>query len=332
MDKALEDEEHEVAETFAQDLLATAKRLSDTAPKPDGDEKHNKELQSLHKQYAEMQLNFQKLTKMLEEEMSRLREKINRTPSSPVEPPFPKAPEVVIRREFRINGQICELQQKDKLSYTNLMHQIDTEKRKGHGDAEIVEAVVKAATPGRTKRACRGCQDNGEEEQCDHCFKCGLSGYLSTGCTTQRNTRGNTDTVNVKGQTVEYTSHVTQEQLSGSADTQTITRESIHQLEERLRVERGAPGGRLAGSAYVSHISSQHHSQLLRLIGKKCMVNCYLDGVKTRALWDTGSQVCLINDMWRKKCIPKVMVRSTEELLGPGALVGKAVNQTDRSN
>ena len=46
---------------------------------------------------------------------------------------------VVIRREFRINGQIGELGQKDKLSYTNLMHQIDTGKRKGHGDAEIVE-------------------------------------------------------------------------------------------------------------------------------------------------------------------------------------------------
>ena len=84
--------------------------------------------------------------------MSRLREKINRTPSSPVEPLFPKAPEVVIRREFRINGQIRELGQKDKLPYTNLIHQIDTGKRKGHGDAEIVKAVVKASTPGLSLR------------------------------------------------------------------------------------------------------------------------------------------------------------------------------------
>jgi hypothetical protein len=91
-DKALEDDEHKVAETFVQDLLATAKQLSETAPKPDGDEKHNEELQRLRKQYAEMQLNFQKSTKLLEEEMSRLTEKIHRTSSSPVEPPFPKAP------------------------------------------------------------------------------------------------------------------------------------------------------------------------------------------------------------------------------------------------
>ncbi|KAL2089169.1 hypothetical protein ACEWY4_016068 [Coilia grayii] len=70
-------------------------------------------------------------------------------------------------------------------------------------------------------------------------------------------------------------------------------------------------------------------SRLLRLIGEKCMVNCYIQGVKTQALWDTGSQVCLISEAWRKKYIPKVRVRDTEELLGPGALVGKAVNQTD---
>lgn len=59
------------------------------------------------------------------------------------------------------------------------------------------------------------------------------------------------------------------------------------------------------------------------------MVNCSLNGVKTQALWPTGSQICLISEAWRKKYIPKVEVRNTEELLGPGALVGRAVNQTD---
>lgn len=58
---------------------------------------------------------------------------------------FPQAPEVVIRREFWINGQIGKLGQKDKLSYINLIHQIETGKRKGHNEAEIVEAVVRAA-------------------------------------------------------------------------------------------------------------------------------------------------------------------------------------------
>lgn len=553
VDEAVENEDKEVAETFVQELLATAKRLRQNAPKGDGKSGGNEEeLKRLQKQYAEMQMSFQDSTKMLEEEMSRLREKVNRPSSSPTEShsPFPRAPEVIIRREFRINGQIGELGQKDKLSYTNLMHQIDTGKRKGHSDAEIVEAVVKAATPGlslrdmlesksnltlthlktilkahfkensttdmfhrlvnitqdtkespqnflfraielkerlmtaaydsssdvqyspdliqkkflrslstgllsdniklqlkyylddqgvtdeiliekmndaaavdferqqklkrsipvkparvselqtetsteqlqadtnqlpgqsasakssvksqkvtavksqmeselmnavkqlreevaelrknvqqpprppnqfqpRTRRACRGCQERGEEEQCDHCFKCGLTGHLSRGCRAPRNGKGNSGSVDVSGQSVGGSSPAIQEQLNESRDTQAILRESIHQLEERLRAEGAGPGESLAGSVYVSHISPRHHSQLLRLIGKKCMVNCYLDGVKTQALWDTGSQVCLISEVWRKKYIPKVRVRATEELLGPGALVGKAVNQTD---
>lgn len=148
VDKALEEEEHDVAETFLQYLLATAS-LRETALKPMGEERHEEELGML--QDAEMLVNFQKSTKMLEEEMSWLREKISRTPSSP-ELPFPRAPEVVIRREFRLNGQVGEPGQKDKLSYTNLMHHIEAGKRKGHSEVEIVEAVLKAATPGLSLR------------------------------------------------------------------------------------------------------------------------------------------------------------------------------------
>ncbi|KAM9735208.1 uncharacterized protein ACNS7B_014526 [Menidia menidia] len=549
VDKAIESEEEEVAETFVRELLATAKRLSQSAPKRDGKNGgKEEELQRLQKQYAEMQMSFQDSMRILGEEMIQLRERVNGPPSSPTEPhsPFSRAPEVVIRREFRINGQIGELGQKDKLSYTNLMHQIDTGKRKGHSDAEIVEAVVKAATPGlslrdmlesksnltlehlktslkahfkensttdmfhrlvnitqdvkespqnflfraielkerlmtaayddssdvqyspdliqkkflrslttgllsdniklqlkfylddqrvtdetliekmndaaavdwerqqkmkrcvpvkparvselhtetstdqlqadmnqlpgqsavakvksqkvtavksqmetelmdavkqlreevaelrknvqqprppnqfqpRTRRACRRCQERGNEEQCDHCFKCGLTGHLSRGCRAPRNGKGNSGTVDVAGQSIGGTSPAIEEQLNESRHTQAVLRESVHQLEERLLAGAG-PGGSLAGSVQVSHISPRHYSQLLRLIGKKCLVNCYLDGVQTKALWDTGSQVCLISEAWRKKYIPKVSVRNIEELLGPGALVGKAVNQTD---
>lgn len=553
VDKALESEEEDVAETFVRDLLTTAKQLRQNAPKGDGKSGANEdELQRLRKQYAEMQTNFAVSTRLLEEEMSQLREKVNRPASSfrESDSPFSRAPEVVIRREFRLNGQIGELGQKDKLSYTNLMHQIDTGRRKGHSDAEIVEAVVKAATPGlslrdmlesksnltlahlktilkahfkensttdmfhrlvnitqdakespqnflfraielkerlmtaaydassdvqyspdliqkkflrslstgllsdniklqlkfylddqgvtdeiliekmndaaavdmerqqklkkslpvkparvnelqtetsidqlpadtnqlpgqstlakgnvksqkltavksqmetelmdavkqlreevaelrknvqqsprppnqfqsRTRRACRGCQERGDEEQCDHCFKCGLTGHLSRGCRAQRNSKGKSGTVDVAGQGIGCTSPANQEQLSKSRDTHARLEESIHQLEERLLAEGVGPGESLAGSVYVSHISPRHHSQLLRLIGKKCVVTCYLEDVKTQALWDTGSQVCLISEAWRKKYIPKTRLRGTEELLGPGALVGKAVNQTD---
>lgn len=56
----------------------------------------------------------QQSTRILEEEMSWLKEKINPPPSSFTDSPFPfpQAPEVVISCEFRINGQIGELGQK----------------------------------------------------------------------------------------------------------------------------------------------------------------------------------------------------------------------------
>ena len=64
----------------------------------------------------------------------------------------PKPSEVTIRREFKISGQIGERGQKDKLSHSNLTHQIDMGLRKNHSEEEIVEAVVRAVSPGLTLR------------------------------------------------------------------------------------------------------------------------------------------------------------------------------------
>lgn len=63
-------------------------------------------------------------------------------------PHYVPMPEVTLRREFKINGQIGGGGQKDKLSYTSLVHQIDSGLRKGYSEAEIVEAVIRAVNPG----------------------------------------------------------------------------------------------------------------------------------------------------------------------------------------
>lgn len=59
-----------------------------------------------------------------------------------------RLPEVTLRREFRISGQIGDAGQKDKLSYTSLINQMESGQRKGHGEAEIIEAVTRAVSPG----------------------------------------------------------------------------------------------------------------------------------------------------------------------------------------
>lgn len=69
-----------------------------------------------------------------------------------LQPPLDRLPEVMIQREFRIHGLVGDRGQKDRLSFTNLMHQIDIGLCRGHGEAEITEAVVKAITPGHSIR------------------------------------------------------------------------------------------------------------------------------------------------------------------------------------
>lgn len=59
---------------------------------------------------------------------------------------------MTIRKDFKIAGQIGEKEQKDKLFYTNLMHQIDIGLQKGYPKSKIVEAVVKAISPGLSLR------------------------------------------------------------------------------------------------------------------------------------------------------------------------------------
>ncbi len=58
--------------------------------------------------------------------------------------PQQAVPEVTFRRDFKINSQIGERGQKDKLSYNNLMHQINAGINKGHRYCEIIDAVIRA--------------------------------------------------------------------------------------------------------------------------------------------------------------------------------------------
>lgn len=62
-------------------------------------------------------------------------------------------PEVTIKKDYKIWGQIGDCAQKDKLTYTNLLHQINAGLRKGYLETDIVEAVIRAITPGLPLRS-----------------------------------------------------------------------------------------------------------------------------------------------------------------------------------
>ncbi|KAJ8021937.1 hypothetical protein HOLleu_39281 [Holothuria leucospilota] len=51
------------------------------------------------------------------------------------------------RKDFKICGTIGELGQKDKLTFSSLIHQINAGKKKNYSDEEIVDAVIRAVSP-----------------------------------------------------------------------------------------------------------------------------------------------------------------------------------------
>lgn len=58
----------------------------------------------------------------------------------------------LLRKDFKIRGQIGEPSQKEKLSFISLMHQIQQGKAMGYEDAEIISGVVRAMSPSLTLR------------------------------------------------------------------------------------------------------------------------------------------------------------------------------------
>lgn len=130
-------------------------------------------------------------------------------------------------------------------------------------------------------------------DQCGHCFICGQTGHFSRGCRGQKKFTVKPD----NNKTIET---VTPPSLFTTSQTEPY--DEVHELLcERIRqLERSEDTGQIVGATYASHLSLRRQAKLKALIGKKCMVDCSFEGVATQALWDTVSQVTIVNDRWRK--------------------------------
>lgn len=51
------------------------------------------------------------------------------------------------------------------------------------------------------------------------------------------------------------------------------------------------------------------------LVGKQCLVQCYIQGLLVDALWDTGSQVCIVSETWKDYHLPNVRLRDISEAI-----------------
>lgn len=63
------------------------------------------------------------------------------------------------------------------------------------------------------------------------------------------------------------------------------------------------------------NIVTKKQSTVTELVGKKCLINCYLQGNETQALWDTGSQISAIDEVWKADYLPYIKLRHITEIV-----------------
>ena len=68
----------------------------------------------------------------------------------------------------------------------------------------------------------------------------------------------------------------------------------------------------------MCHLTPKQHKEVARLVGGKCLVECYLQGVHTEALWDTGAQVSIVPLSWMNRNLPGIQLHAIEELMEAG--------------
>ncbi len=137
-------------------------------------------------------------------------------------------------------------------------------------------------------KRCTQCEQSNLEGRCEHCYKCSSSEHWAVGCRKR-----------------------------------TITRVTSNKIEITSDLMENLPIDHLPEGPW-----STKQKKTASLVGRRCMVQCSLGGVNTSVLWDTGSQVSIVETEWKKRHLPDAEVRPVRELLEEGELNLTAANGT----
>ena len=102
---------------------------------------------------------------------------------------------------------------------------------------------------------------------------------------------------------------------------------AIQELERRQEDEaKNVP----LNTTFACHLTPKQQAGLTKLVGQRCIVKCSMQGIEVEALWDTGSQVCVVSRAWKEAYLPLEKLKSVGELLEDGqGLSLEAMNGTD---
>lgn len=54
-----------------------------------------------------------------------------------------------------------------------------------------------------------------------------------------------------------------------------------------------------------------------KLVGEKSLIRCFLHKQRIQALWDTGTQICAVDEVWKENHLSNVKLRDVAELVDP---------------
>ena len=61
--------------------------------------------------------------------------------------------------------------------------------------------------------------------------------------------------------------------------------------------------------------SRKKQANLAPLVVRKYLFDCYIQDIRVQALWDSGSQVTIIDELWKEEYLPDTKLRDISEIL-----------------
>lgn len=101
-------------------------------------------------------------------------------------------------------------------------------------------------------------------------------------------------------------------------------------IQELEKQKAAGDDGHDLNTTFPCHLTPRQQLGLTKIVGRRCVVKCLMQGKEVEALWDTGSQVCVVSRKWQQTHLPQEVLRNVEELLGAGEELNlEAMNGTN---
>lgn len=109
---------------------------------------------------------------------------------------------------------------------------------------------------------------------------------------------------------------MTGSQQSSQSDTCHTDQPGIERLEKNKIMEKRRKETNKTTNPFPYDLPHSKGEHLAKLIGRKALTHCNLNGLAVSALLDTGAQVSMIDRDWKSKYLPDTPVRALSDIIG----------------